>query len=68
MVKGQDCPREAENYWNVIARSPVKDWKGLLVTGKIEILAGQDFDRGRRYKYITYTYGRFAPLNACIES
>ena len=48
MVKSEDFQPTIES---IVAKSPVKDWKRLLVTGQSEISAGQDFDRGCRSTY-----------------
>jgi len=56
MVKDENCQPTIEKVWNIIAKSPDKERKRLLVKGQSEIPAGQDSDRSRRCTYNAYLH------------
>ena len=54
VVKDKSFQPTIEKYLNIVAKSPVKDRKRLLVIGQSEISAGQDFDHSCRSTYSAY--------------
>jgi len=54
MAKGQSLQPTIEKYWNFVVKPTFKGRKRLLVKGQSEILAGQEFDCGRRSPYSAY--------------